>query len=127
MLVQIKRSVFTEQSTIGKIFLNEVFQCCSLERALKDPDYCAIPLGTYEMEWYNSPHFNLTVPLLKNVPDRTMIEIHPANYPEQLKGCIAPGVIAKDDSVFQSRVAWEHLIGQMKQAQDKILIEVSNI
>lgn len=124
MLIKIARNKFSDRSTLGKIFIDGAFHCFSLERALKDPDHCAIPEGIYDMEWYDSPHNHLTVPLLKNVPGREMIEIHPANFPEQLAGCIAPGMSVGDDCVNQSRDAWSSLVMQMHQAKDKISIEV---
>jgi hypothetical protein len=51
----------------------------------------AIPEGTYTAGFYESERFGRTVLLLEGVPGRTYIEIHPANAPHQLDGCIAPG------------------------------------
>jgi len=49
------------------------------------------PPGTYPLVWERSPKYGM-VWELKNVPDgRSELKIHPANYWNQLKGCIAPG------------------------------------
>lgn len=127
MLIKIARYKKTDKSTLGNIFIDGAFQCYSLERAINDPVHKAIPEGTYDMEWYDSPHNHLVVPLLKNVPGRSMIEIHPANLPQELEGCIAPGQSVGEDTVFQSRNAWAALVGLMHQASDKIQIQVTSL
>lgn len=50
-----------------------------------------IPAGTYSAKPYNSPDHNGMRVLLFNVPGREGIEFHPANWWDQLKGCLAPG------------------------------------
>lgn len=47
----------------------------------------AIPVGTYNVQW--DPFIGRY--RLHDVPDRTGIRIDVANYPAQLKGCIAIG------------------------------------
>jgi len=54
-----------------------------------------IPVGNYQMKKHNSPKFG-KVFWLHNVPDRSEILIHPANYTRQLLGCIAVGMDHKD-------------------------------
>lgn len=51
-----------------------------------------IPEGQYLTKLYFSPSFKRQVILLVNVKDRSYIEIHPANYAKQLRGCIAVGL-----------------------------------
>ena len=53
-----------------------------------------IPVGTYQAEIYQSPTKG-SVYLLQNVPGRTMIEIHAANWVDQLAGCISLGLERK--------------------------------
>lgn len=53
-------------------------------------DHPCIPAATYDWVKFTSPH-NGDCLLLKDVPDRDMIEIHAANYYTQLLGCIAVG------------------------------------
>jgi len=50
------------------------------------------------------------------VPGRSGIEIHPANTPDELLGCIAPGLSAGQDRVNKSRAAMADLLGLI-QAQ----------
>ena len=79
------------QGTFGTLLTNG-FSCATLEREWKnnDPDVSCIPLGAYECSIYNSPKHG-KVYLLKNVPNRSMIEIHVANVQQELLGCIALG------------------------------------
>ena len=54
-------------------------------------DVSCIPLGEYALEITPSPKFfgRLVVEIM-DVPDRTGVRMHPANWVEQLLGCIAP-------------------------------------
>lgn len=95
------------------------FVCYTMERF-----DTLIPNGVYEYDLYLSPHNKRIVPRLTvdekgvNISQR-YLEIHPANWPFQLKGCAAPGLtIDKATSaVYQSRKAFEiimKLIGESK-------------
>src|SRR6185503_16039490 len=69
-----------------------------------------IPKGKYEFELYDSPNNNRIVPLLKNVPNRSYIEIHIANEYDELLGCIAPGNIKTDSMILESKKAFDSLM-----------------
>jgi hypothetical protein len=89
------RYQFSDQSTIGKLDLDGVFVCNTLERVADGknaPNQSAINEGTYPVEERYSPHFGRNVLGLCNVPGRTDIEIHVANKPSQLQGCIGVGM-----------------------------------
>lgn len=51
-----------------------------------------IPAGIYPLSIYASPKFKRNVLLFSKVPKRSFIEIHIANKPEELEGCIAPNL-----------------------------------
>ena len=59
------------------------------------PRKSCIPIGTYTMRWTTSPKFGATWQVM-DVPNRTAIRIHAANYTRQLLGCIAPGLAHMD-------------------------------
>lgn len=50
-----------------------------------------IPIGVYTVKKHNSPKFGSCF-WIQNVPNRSEILIHPANYTRQLLGCIAVGL-----------------------------------
>ena len=88
------RYQFTAESTIGKLDLDGVFVCNTLERVAdgkNTPDVSAINEGTYPLSERWSQHFGRNVLGLENVQGRSDIEIHCANVTSQLKGCIAVG------------------------------------
>lgn len=86
----------------------------------------SIPAGTYICKWQWSPKFKKNVYHLQDVPGRTVIEIHPANWMGdaglglkcQLNGCIAlgksRGQLSGQDAVIASQAAieeFEKLLG----------------
>lgn len=66
------------------------FVCETVERP-KTGDHPCIPEGWYIARRYNSPANKRIVWQLEEVPNRTNIQLHIANWPHELKGCIAPG------------------------------------
>src|SRR4029077_10061437 len=94
MLITVNRTRQTKDGLFGHLVVTPVpFFCFTVEN-LKD----AIPAGTYPMEFTWSPEFNQTMPLV-DVPGRSAIRIHPANWPNQLLGCIAVGDKEEPDAV----------------------------
>lgn len=97
----------------------------------------AIPAGTYEILMTYSPKFSKKgiykelgglVPLIANVPNRSGIRIHVANYLSQLEGCIAPGLLrTANGDVIDSRPAYRILHAKLLtawNAKEKILITI---
>lgn len=86
-----------DKQTPGALYVKDegkiLFNCKSLELPWKDNEknISCIPKGIYNAEKHFSPRFKTEVILLKNVPNRDAIEIHPANFVRQLRGCIAVG------------------------------------
>lgn len=103
----------------GVLFVDGKFQFFTLENNDKK-----IPVGDYPISFYSSPKFGLTVPLL-NVPGHSFIEIHPANYPYELEGCIAVGVSKTDELLSESRKAFFALMKMLSGHKD-ISIKVSS-
>jgi hypothetical protein len=94
----------------GELFIETTHAVWTLENYAD-----RIPAGTYKVLLYESPHFGREVPLI-DVPGREYIEIHPANYAEQLKGCIAVGRELEDDILYHSLDAFNELFPVIKAA-----------
>lgn len=84
-----------------------------------------IPEGTYKMildPFHPNDPDGYMAPLLLNVPDRDQIQIHIANYPFELEGCIGVGLSYSDDDepfgVLESRLAFEHLMTCWEESDD---------
>lgn len=83
----------------------------------------AISEGIYRTHMETSPHFGFVTPHL-SVEGRTCIEIHPANYPTQLEGCISVGTTIDNDTLDNSDAAFEKM---MKILPQEFLVKVSSL
>lgn len=95
----------TRLSTWGELFgPNGGLVCKILERGAGNADHVRIPSASYEIKRkpLGASEFDHTLSALmgvsykgilwlQDVPGRSNIEIHPANYVEQLLGCLATG------------------------------------
>lgn len=89
--------------------------CDTIERP-KTGDHACIPEGTYTAHRFNSPKHGPGIWQLESVHDRSNIQIHVANWPHELLGCIAPGLSISTGSngepgVSSSRIAFHKFMG----------------
>jgi hypothetical protein len=82
-----------DDSCIGILEQDGKLICWTLERIST-----IIPVGTYDLISTFSPHFNQDMPLVV-VPGRDGIRIHWANYPTQLEGCTALGILRNQPGI----------------------------
>lgn len=106
----------TADALFGEMKYNGTFIGYTMERTAVQ-----IPAGTYPACMETSPHFGFATPHL-TVPGRTYIEIHPANYPLQLEGCIAVGTTIDHDTLDNSRAAFDRM---MSTVPDSFQVTVS--
>ena len=91
-----------------------------------------IPEGNYALEKKCSDHFGWHL-ILKDVPERSLILIHPANDAlKELKGCIAPvSILTAEGKGLQSRIALDKLRSviypELEKANKVFLLIKSNI
>jgi hypothetical protein len=97
-----------DKATEGMLDIDGQFQCYTLENTVY-----LIPEGEYDLVWYPSGEFKTYVPQIM-VPDRTNIEIHPANWPKQLLGCTAVGERRLTDAIEQSDLAFNELKAKLE-------------
>jgi len=93
----IYRLIGTNKETLGKLsFFNGlrsyIYDSLELPWKGNKNNISCIPTGTYHWHKYLSPDHGYEVVLLENVPGREGIEIHVANYVQELLGCIAIGI-----------------------------------
>jgi hypothetical protein len=138
MKLKLVRKMGTAGFTEGKLYINGVFECYTVEDAdrmleaggKKIQDKTAIPRGTYEVVITMSNRFKKRLPLLLNVPGFTGIRIHAGNSSKNTEGCIIVGSInARDDDdwVGGSKVAMQRLMPKIEAAlaaKEKVTMEV---
>lgn len=127
MKLELKRIHKTENSTIGELFVNGVFECYTLEdkeREVKVQNETAIPKGTYKVIINRSNRFKIDLPLLLKVPNFEGVRIHSGNSNHDTEGCILVGKTRATDFIGSSRVAFKNLFEKMKLATE-ITIEIS--
>lgn len=92
-LLTLIRVTSSDKGTFGVLSEAGIPLCVTCELPWKDNQnrISCIPVGTYETTRFKSPSKG-DVFLLKDVPDRDMIEMHIANTIKDVLGCIAVGL-----------------------------------
>ena len=91
------RTSLTPHNTLGLLLVLDgadiVFQCKTLELPWMDnqKNISCVPPGSYPVVFEWSPRFQQNLWELKDVPGRSEVKIHVANFVDQLQGCIAIG------------------------------------
>lgn len=85
------------------------------------PGHPCIPAGRYLAKLTKSPHLGYVTPELQDVPGRSEIRIHVANFPRELLGCTAVGEEWSEDYVGLSKVAFKRLM-ELIANQDEIWV-----
>lgn len=142
MVLKLVRSIRTPTTTLGKLYVDDIFNCWTLEdidRELKSSmplkeiekkkikALTAIPTGTYEIVINYSPRFKRQLPLLLNVPGYVGIRIHPGNNSQHTEGCILVGEYLNDNYIKNSTVTFNKLFTLLQNTskKEKIYITVT--
>lgn len=125
MKIKVVRQLFTDKSTIGSLYLNDVFFCYTLEdkdrgldqsqsvftiQAKKLFGITAIPYGKYPLIVNKSPKFGRLLPRLQGIKGFDGILIHRGNSAEHSHGCILVGYKKGVDCIMESTKAEADLI-----------------
>ena len=106
------RDTFTENSTIGELFINGERFCDTLENPWLDNqrNISCIPAGEYPVrlryprESATREYLHL---LVQDVPNRDYILFHRGNFPKDTSGCILLGQGTQQDVVNNSTLAMD--------------------
>ena len=106
------RDTFTENSTIGELFINGERFCDTLENPWLDNqrNISCIPEGEYPVrlryprESATREYLHL---LVQDVPNRDYILFHRGNFPKDTRGCILVGQGTQQDVVNNSTLAMD--------------------
>lgn len=128
MVITVKRLYKTENSTIGELLIDGVFECFTLEdkeRPVKIKGETAIPKGTYRVIINESNRFKRLLPLLIDVPNFEGVRIHSGNSNHDTEGCILVGQTRNKNYIGQSRKAFDKLFKKMQTAKNITLTIIS--
>lgn len=122
MLIEVKRFEFKDTYTVGKMYIDNIYECYTLEdvvrKGAKVNGQTAIPTGTYNVIINHSNRFNRDLPLLENVPNFTGVRIHAGNTSAHTEGCILVGTTwSGKDFIGNSKVAFNKLFEKLKKAK----------
>ncbi len=132
MIIKLKRFSFTDDSTIGLLFVNNEFRCYTLEdahRKKKIEKITCIPFGSYEItlrkegkmhQRYSKrfEKFHQGMLWIKGVPNFNWIYLHPGNKIEHTDGCILTG-----DSINNNQVV-DAFLGNSSAAYKRLYIDI---
>ena len=122
MQLELFREPTVDGVTHGKLSVNGVFECYTLEDAIRDHKLLAetaIPPGSYKVTIDRSQRFQKMLPHVLNVPGYEGIRIHSGNTIDDTEGCILVGNYREGASIRESRVALERLQKKMADAMAK--------
>ena len=115
MTLQLYRMVPRPACTVGKLSIDGVFFCYTMEPPIKPADAPkpkAIPAGTYQVVVRWSPKHQMNVPGLEDVIGFKDIEMHIGNKPEDTEGCILVGdqLLSGQDFLANSGATFKRLM-----------------
>ena len=142
MHILVKRVAKRSTYTIGKMYVNNIYFCDTLEDAdrgltqassvssihkIKIPSKTAIPTGTYKVVVNKSPKFGRMLPRLLNVPGFDGILIHRGNTDKDTSGCILVGenkVIGKVLNSTQYEIKLVSLLSKAQSSGEEVDITI---
>ncbi|MEO7766901.1 MAG: DUF5675 family protein [Ferruginibacter sp.] len=139
MQLKLIRSVFTPDSTFGKLSINGLFYAFTCEDTVrhmggdcrkKVQNKTAIDAGNYEVVLSFSNHFQRYLPLLLNVRCFEGIRIHGGNTAADSEGCILIGAEGNmKDHIGNCASKVRSLVAALKAVEktEKIFIEIVEI
>ena len=140
MHITIIRDTYTSISTIGRLFIDGVEFCYTLEDIVRGDGIkvygeTAIPEGEYSMTMSWSGRFKQLMPLLYNKPDLTVkdnkgvsfsgIRIHSGNKAVHTHGCVLLGATKSKDFVGNSKKTYKEFLKLLGEF-DILKIKITN-
>jgi hypothetical protein len=149
-LLRLQREPSDGGATLGALYLNDVWQCWTLEDAIREPSMqtvqraltppawvatwkvpgkTAIPAGRYTILLTLSHRFKIVLPELVGVPGFSGIRIHVLNVSTETEGCIGVGRVRAEAKILESRIAMDALMLRLQgytKDRERIAIDIFN-
>ena len=135
MILKLKRDIFSSDSTLGVLTIDDKsfgFTCEDPPRDVKIKKITCIPEGRYQIKTTMSPKYKRMMPILLDVPGFQGIRIHSGNNNKDTEGCILVGLTRDQStmSIGKSRVACNWLynaIWNEESQGNEVWIEISSL
>ncbi len=127
MKLHLKRTFLGDKYTIGRLTIDDVYFCDTLEdveRDVKIPKETCIPRGTYKVVMDFSTRFQEVMPHILDVPNFEGIRIHAGNTAADTEGCILLGTNSTPGMVTNSRVIFGLFYDRIKNVKNEITITI---
>jgi hypothetical protein len=122
MKIKVVRRWFDDVSTIGELYINDKWECYTLEDTVRDgkkvDGATAIPYGIYKVIIDLSNRFKRMMPHILDVPNFSGVRIHNGNTSDQTEGCILVGQTKEKDFIGNSKTAFKILFDKIQKAVD---------
>lgn len=125
MKLRLERRIFTDDVTIGDLYVNDELLCYVLEDAVRPEKIygkTAIPKGTYKVQLTMSNRFKKILPLLIDVPNYEGVRIHTGNTNEDTDGCLIVGTTIIRD--MRQNIDW--MVGESRVAMARLMVLLRN-
>lgn len=120
MRLQLKRYAYAPGATLGRLVIGDDTYY-TIERPWRDnrPFDSCIPQGAYLCRRYSSAKYPDTFEVC-DVPGRTHILFHVANWAHDVEGCIGVGLdqMENDFGVTQSRIAFDQFKNALRDVDE---------
>jgi len=122
MILKLVRDSYTKDTTLGKLYIDGLFFCHTLEDASRDygvkvKGHTAIPRGEYKVKLSKSSRFKRTMPMIYTEDNEYElknkgisfkgIRIHGGNTHKNTEGCILVAKRKLNDSTIQGTMEYE--------------------
>lgn len=130
MKIEVRRHYFSENYTIGKLYIDGGYFCDTLEPSTTAKEHPAVKIGIYSLVIAWSPKFGSYMPRIE-VPNRSGILFHVGNYPHDTKGCVLLGLNTIKGSVTASRASFigffQLILDYISKYKNAIVVEFKNV
>lgn len=116
MRVTLQRNTFTNESTIGKLYVNNVYKCYTREDCSRLLSFhsSALPVGEYALITEYSEIFNTRV--IKIVGEKLGI-FHPMTDKRDIKSSIKLGLVRYRNNVAEDTMLFRELYDLVREAE----------
>ena len=122
MKLTLQRYLFTNDYTMGLLFIDGLFFCDTIEDKFRGNDLSktkvygetCIPYGVYDVKITWSPKNKKYMPQIMNVPYFEGIRIESGNTAKDSLGCVIVGIKSENGKVLESRKTYNALMKRLE-------------